>query len=224
MGKLIILRGNSGSGKTTVAKELQKKFGYNTMLISQDEIRRNILWVKDGIDTKALPLMIELLKYGYEHSDIVILEGIMYEEWYNPLFKVANELYGSNVYSYYFDIPFEETIRRHQTRSKSQEFGEEHMRGWWREKDFSAVLKEQLITCEMDANSIVAMEPSMESEKFILTDKPHSTIRKEGFPLDSISLDIKTNKYYYDLPEDKLEQLAVEDGFLEFFKNILNLN
>ena len=54
MGKLIILRGNSGSGKTTVAKELQKKFGYNTMLISQDEIRRNILWVKDGIDTKAL--------------------------------------------------------------------------------------------------------------------------------------------------------------------------
>ena len=69
-----------------------------------------------------------------------------------------------------------------------------------------------------------AMEPSMESEKFILTDKPHRTIRKEGFPLDSISLDIKTNKYYYDLPEDKLEQVAVEDGFLEFFKNILNPN
>lgn len=69
-----------------------------------------------------------------------------------------------------------------------------------------------------------AMEPSMESEKFILTDKPHSTVRKEGFPLDSISLDIKTNKYYYDLPEDKLEQVAVGDGFLEFFKNILNLN
>lgn len=75
-----------------------------------------------------------------------------------------------------------------------------------------------------DAHIYEAMESSMESEKFILTDKPHSTIRKEGFPLDSISLDIKTNKYYYDLLEDKLEQLAVEDGFLEFFKNILNLN
>lgn len=75
-----------------------------------------------------------------------------------------------------------------------------------------------------DAHIYEAMEPSMESEKFILTDKPHSTVRKEGFPLDSISLDIKTNKYYYDLPEDKLEQVAVEDGFLEFFKNILNWN
>lgn len=68
------------------------------------------------------------------------------------------------------------------------------------------------------------MNASMESEKFILTDKPHSIVRKEGFPLDSISLDIKTNKYYYDLPEDRLEQVAVEDGFLQFFKNILNPN
>lgn len=77
----------------------------------------------------------------------------------------------------------------------------------------------------MDENHVYeAMEPSMESEKFVLTDKPHSTIRKKGFPLDSMSLDIKTNKYYYDLPEDKLEQLAVEDGFLKFFKKVLNLN
>ena len=75
-----------------------------------------------------------------------------------------------------------------------------------------------------DTHIYEAMEQSMESEKFILTDKPHGTVRKEGFPLDSISLDIKTNKYYYDLPEDKLEQVAVEDGFLEFFKNILSRN
>ena len=68
-----------------------------------------------------------------------------------------------------------------------------------------------------------AMELSMESEKFILTDKPHSTIRKKGFPLDSISLDIKTNKYYYDLPEVKLEQVDVEDGFLMFFKRVLKV-
>ncbi|MFR1767094.1 MAG: kinase [Lachnospira sp.] len=155
MKKIIILRGNSGSGKTTVARALQKKFGYNTMMILQDEIRRNILWVKDGVDTKALPLMIELLKYGYEHCDVVILEGIMYDEWYSTLFKLANELYGLNVYAYYFDIPFEETVRRHNMRNKSQEFDEEAMRKWWREKDFSSVLEEQTITCEMDADSIV---------------------------------------------------------------------
>lgn len=28
------------------------------------------------------------------------------------------------------------------------------MRQWWREKDFSSVLKEEIIICEMDAGSI----------------------------------------------------------------------
>ena len=58
--KLIILRGNSGSGKTTIAKELQQVFGNNTMLISQDVIRRDMLKVKDGENTKALPLLEEI--------------------------------------------------------------------------------------------------------------------------------------------------------------------
>ena len=58
----------------------------------------------------------------------------MYDEWYSPLFKTANELYGMDIYAYYFDIPFEETVRRHNTRDKKQEFGEEDMRRWWREK------------------------------------------------------------------------------------------
>ena len=77
MSKLIILRGNSGSGKTTIAKELQKLFGKNTMLISQDIIRREMLNVDDGKNTKALPLLKEILKYGNEHNEIVILEGIL---------------------------------------------------------------------------------------------------------------------------------------------------
>jgi len=66
-----------------------------------------------------------------------------------------------------------------------------------------------------------SMDESLASKPFLLTDKPHSTIRKEGFPLDSISLDKKTKKYYYDLTEAELEQFAVEDGVLLFFKKVL---
>ena len=65
-----------------------------------------------------------------------------------------------------------------------------------------------------------AMEPSMESERFLLTDRIHP-IRKKGFPLDSLSIDIKTGKYYYDLPEGALDRVAVEDGFLEFFRRYI---
>lgn len=155
MGKLIILRGNSGSGKTTTAKELQNRFGRNTMLISQDAVRREMLKVRDGENTLALPLMKELLRYGSEHSDVVILEGIMYSDWYKPLFELAVQLYGTEIYAYYFNLPFEETLKRHQTRAKCNEFGEEAMRRWWREKDFSDVLKEVRITSEKDMESVV---------------------------------------------------------------------
>ena len=155
MGKLIILRGNSGSGKTTIAKELQSKFGSNTMLISQDVIRREMLKVKDGENTQAIPLMKELLAYGSKNSNIVILEGIMYADWYKPLFELAVELYDNRIYAYYFDLSFEETLRRHQTKPTCHEFGEEAMRRWWREKDFSDMLNEVSITSEKDAESIV---------------------------------------------------------------------
>lgn len=61
----------------------------------------------------------------------------------------------------------------------------------------------------------------MESEKFIITTKPHSAIRKKGFPLDSLSIDTKTGTYFYDLPEQKLDQVVVKEGFLTFFQNAL---
>ena len=155
MAKLIILRGNSGSGKTTIAKELQKSLGRNTMLISQDVVRRDMLRVKDGENTEALPLMKELLTYGRNHCEIVILEGIMYADWYQPLFELADQLYGTNILAYYFDLPFEETLRRHQTKPNCNDFGEEAMRRWWRDKDFSDVLNEQVITAEKDIQTIV---------------------------------------------------------------------
>ena len=156
MKKLIVLRGNSGSGKTTVAKELQNRFGNNTMLLSQDVIRRDMLKVKDGENTLALPLMKELLRYGNAHSDIVILEGILRADWYQPLFELAVALYGADIYAYYFDISFEETLKRHQTKPNCASFGAKEMRRWYREKDFSKVLDEVSVTDEKDMQSIVA--------------------------------------------------------------------
>lgn len=80
MPKPMSLRGNSGSGKTTAAEALQKKFGRNTMVISQDVVRRDMLWVRDGTGTAALPLLILLLQYGKQNSEVTILENIWNSE------------------------------------------------------------------------------------------------------------------------------------------------
>lgn len=77
----------------------------------------------------------------------------------------------------------------------------------------------------MDENRIYqSMDLSIASRPFILTDTPHSTIRKKGFPLDSLSLDVRTGKYYYDLTEEEIERFAAEDGFLLFFEKVLGLS
>ena len=43
MAQLVIIRGNSGSGKTSLAKKLQNHFGRRTLVISQDLVRREML-------------------------------------------------------------------------------------------------------------------------------------------------------------------------------------
>ncbi|MCH5274946.1 MAG: hypothetical protein J1E65_03835 [Lachnospiraceae bacterium] len=64
------------------------------------------------------------------------------------------------------------------------------------------------------------MDESLASETFILTDKVHP-IKKKGFPLDSLSIHIPSGKFFYDLEEEAVNKVAVEDGFLLFFKEIL---
>lgn len=156
MSKLIIIRSNSASGKTTTARALQQKLGQNTMVISQDMVRREILWVKDGFDTLALPLMREMLLYGQKHCRFVILEGIMKAEWYQPLFAFARELFGDQIYAWYFDLSFEETLRRHAGSDKAKEFGETVMHRWWNEKDFLPEIPEKILSAELSQDQILA--------------------------------------------------------------------
>lgn len=158
MQKLIILRGNSGSGKTTVAKLLQNKIGPNTMVISLDMVRMQILhvWGKEGIE-KSLPLMIELLKYGKSHSEVTILEGILPSIEYSPLFEVAIEEYGNNIFSYYWDIPFEETLIRHRTKPNCNDFGEEDMKRWWQEKDYLDTIPQTIIEKDLSLDDTVKL-------------------------------------------------------------------
>lgn len=155
MSKLIVLRGNSGSGKTSVAKELQKKFGHGTMLISQDVVRREMLYVKDGENPKAEELIYQIAMYGKKYCDIIIVEGIFNSKWYNNLFKKLSNEFKDNIFAFYFNIPFEETLKRHKTKKESKEFGKKEMRQWWLEKDLLEAIPETMIEKELGLNEIV---------------------------------------------------------------------
>lgn len=65
-----------------------------------------------------------------------------------------------------------------------------------------------------------SMDMSIATEPFILVTKPHEK-RVPGFPLDSLSVDIATGEYYYDL-EVKDVSTSVDDGVRAFFGEIFD--
>ena len=157
MAIIIILRGNSGCGKSTVAEALQKKIGSGTLLISQDYVRRQMLWVKDRPNNQAIDLLKNIVIYGYNKCRVSILDGILYADIYEDLFSYIKKLFTDKIFAYYFDIPFEETLKRHSQKPNTHEFGEDEMRRWWRDNDFLKNISEKMIYKEMSLDSIVDM-------------------------------------------------------------------
>ena len=154
---LIILRGNSGCGKTSTACLLQRRLGYGTMLVSQDVVRREILRVKDSKNNPAIQLIYDLCMYGNKVGYTVILEGILSNKKYGAmLHRLLNDFQGDKLV-YYFDVSFEETMRRHATKSNAHEFGELEMRRWWKEKDYLDFENEFLIRNDTSQEDLINM-------------------------------------------------------------------
>lgn len=143
---LIILGGNSASGKTTIAKQLQEHFGQGTLLVSQDVVRRDMLRVHDTMGNLSHDLLFEITKYGKGKCKFVILEGILNNRRYGDMLKELIRYFDGNAYTYYFDLSLEETIRRHNTRDKRHEFGEYSLQKWYNPHDTIEVASETIFT------------------------------------------------------------------------------
>ena len=65
------------------------------------------------------------------------------------------------------------------------------------------------------------MGEDIASEPFILSSKPHPK-RNKGFPLDSLSINIKSGKYYFDMDNTE-KYVKMDDGFTLFFQRVLGI-
>ena len=70
--------------------------------------------------------------------------------------RLLNDFQGEKLI-YYFDISFEETVRRHATKPNAHEFGESEMRQWWKDQDVLNVPGEQRIGEQLAQAKIVDM-------------------------------------------------------------------
>jgi predicted kinase len=130
--RLIVIRGNSGSGKTAVAAGVRAGRPRGTVaVVGQDVIRRTILGTKDGAGTTAVGLIDLAARYALVHGFDVLIEGILSAQRYGEMLRRLSDDHQGVTRCYIYDLSFEETVRRHATKVQADEFGEAEMREWW---------------------------------------------------------------------------------------------
>lgn len=149
MAKIIIIRGNSASGKTSLAKAIQSQFPEKCIILSQDIIRRDLLGAHDSFDTPTITLLIHLIDFSYPKFNFIIIEGILRKDWYQPIWDHLLDNYQNDCQAYYYDLSFEETVKRHASRTKSNDFGQDALKKWWNDKDFLDLFNEQILSSEL---------------------------------------------------------------------------
>ncbi|MEV1247030.1 AAA family ATPase [Nonomuraea sp. NPDC050022] len=133
---LIVIRGNSGSGKSSVARALRETYGRRGMaLISQDVVRREILRELDKPGAVNIGLIDSMCRHALDVGYHVIVEGILTASRYGEMLQELGRDHLGKTLFYYLDISWEETLRRHETRPQRSQFGAGEMRQWYIERD-----------------------------------------------------------------------------------------
>ncbi|KRM95164.1 hypothetical protein FC19_GL002259 [Liquorilactobacillus aquaticus DSM 21051] len=133
MQKIILLRGNSGSGKTTTARAVKEMLSPNALLLSQDVLRREMLAEPDHAKNKSISLLENIIDWGANNIDYVIVEGIFKKSVYKNILLAFKKKYGAKMLFFYFDTSFEETLARNSL--KSAPFSRDLLMRWWQGKD-----------------------------------------------------------------------------------------
>uniref|UniRef100_A0AAU2K451 AAA family ATPase n=1 Tax=Streptomyces sp. NBC_00049 TaxID=2903617 RepID=A0AAU2K451_9ACTN len=133
--KLIFLRGNSASGKSSVAEAIRARHGRGLALVAQDNLRREVLRERDTPGAANIGLIGSVARYALDHGYHVIVEGILYADRYGPMLDALRRAHRGTTRLYYMDVPFEETLRRHATKPQADAYGEPELREWYRPLD-----------------------------------------------------------------------------------------
>lgn len=135
MSKLIVIRGNSGSGKSTLASLMLSKIE-NATLIEQDYyIKYTPATKTTEQELKRKARIFDDIKSALVRYDTVIVEGVFDSRRYTDSFSDLIDFHPTDNHFYYLDIPFAETLRRHQGREKRDKFGENEMTQWYAQHD-----------------------------------------------------------------------------------------
>jgi hypothetical protein len=154
--RLIILRGNSASGKSSTAAEIRRRHGRRDLaIVGQDNLRRDVLREHDVLGGANIGLIGLVARYALSRGFNAIVEGIFFTDHYAEMLRALIDDHQGLTCCYYFDVPFDETLRRHAMKPQARKYGAAEMRAWYRELDLLPGSIEQIIPAEMPQDKIV---------------------------------------------------------------------
>ncbi|MEU6757100.1 AAA family ATPase [Streptomyces sp. NPDC046685] len=133
--RLVVLRGNSASGKSSVAAGVRERFGRGLALVGQDVLRRDVLREHDRPDGANIGLIDTVARYALDAGYHVIVEGILYGDHYGGMLARLRADHHGPTHGYYLDVPFEVTLARHATKPIAREVSEADLSSWYRPLD-----------------------------------------------------------------------------------------
>ncbi|WP_069772511.1 AAA family ATPase [Streptomyces sp. LUP30] len=146
--RLIVLRGNSASGKSSVADGLRERFGRGLALVAQDNLRRIVLRERDRPGAANIGLIETVARYALDAGYHVVLEGLLYADRYGDMLARLRAAHRGPTHAYYLHVSFEETLVRHAGKPIADEVGEADLRDWYRELDLLPSGAETVIGAE----------------------------------------------------------------------------
>ncbi|MFD3497166.1 AAA family ATPase [Streptomyces sp. NPDC058676] len=133
--RLIVLRGNSASGKSTLAAGIRDRFGRGLAVVAQDNLRRVVLREHDRPGAANIGLIDTVARYALDAGYHVVVEGILYADRYGAMLTRLRADHRGPTHAYYLHVPFEETLTRHATKPDLAHITEPELRSWYRPLD-----------------------------------------------------------------------------------------
>jgi hypothetical protein len=154
---LVVVRGPSGSGKSSVAARLRAAYGRGLAVVGQDVLRRVVLRERDVPGGANIGLISLVARHALDSGFHVVVEGILDAGRYGAMLAELVAGHRGRSRLYYLDVAFEETVRRHATRPQRAEFSPEEMAGWYRERDLLPGGVERLVPQRSTLEETVAL-------------------------------------------------------------------
>lgn len=167
--RLIVIRGNSGSGKSELARAIRASRPRGIAIIGHDVLRREILHVRDHPGALSVPYIDLSARFALDSGLDVVIEGILHSESYGEMLTGLKREHRGVTRCYRYELDLEETLRRHRTKSLAAEVGEDKVASWYRSEDRVNGLEEFVFDATFrteDALEQVLLDVGWRAERF----------------------------------------------------------